>query len=617
MKTLTNNLTKFLPSICVLFVLLLVPDFAFAMDGFQQVMWGVVSTVFGSIAGWAGKLLNLGINDFVIGFGTMYTTGGVGAAVDLAWVSVRDMFNITFIFGLVYIGFKMILNSDDSNTRRWLINLIMAAILVNFSLYFTKFVVDMSNIIATEVALSGFNTDPKVTDRSEVLVSDTFADAIGLVSLFGNGDTVSVNGQSQKITDVVADKGAWSYIFGTMMFLIVAAFVFAAGGILLIIRAVVLCIYMVLSPLMFIGWVFPQLQRYTSEYWSGFLGRAFFAPLYILLLYLSASILNGYRNGLDDDPQLSALLTSGGDGVDLTFASSMTPFILAAVFLVASIVIANKLGANGAGAAISTGKNLSGKLRRGVTRTAGGATAGVAAYGGRKFIGGTANRIAENAAIQRLARRGGMAGIVGRAVANTAHYGRTASFDARNVGGLGKATGLGEGKKGGYANDQKEQEKKDKERSERYSTQEDDQFYKDAGEGVEQIKNQYDQIIKNINQTVSDLSKETNPARRQALYQQLRDQEAAKTTIEKDTSTQDAKEFNYVRKNNKKMRLNTYAETVERRGEDFGGWRKFLTDQQANTRSAGAIRKEKSDVQKLVDFLQDKDKGGGNSKDEE
>ena len=77
--------------------------------------------------GMGGYLLNVGIEQFVVGFGDKFLTSGVGIAVDTLWVSVRDMFNLTFIFGLVYLGFKMILNSDDSNTRRWLIHLLLSS----------------------------------------------------------------------------------------------------------------------------------------------------------------------------------------------------------------------------------------------------------------------------------------------------------------------------------------------------------------------------------------------------------------------------------------------------------------------------------------------------------
>jgi hypothetical protein len=350
-------------------------------DVIATALYGIVISFFGHFVGLIGLLLDYALVEFVIGFGDSFdTTGGVGAQVDTLWVNVRDIFNMTFIFGLVYIGFKMILNSDDSNTRRFLVSLIMAALLVNFSLFFTKVIIDVSNILATEIAVSGFNSDPD----GDPSISTTFMDVTGITSALGVKD----------LEGKVQGAGVYGYIFGSLILFIVAIFVFAAGAFMLIIRYVSLIIYMILSPFMFIGWVFPQLQKYTDQYWSGFLGKAFFAPIYILLVYLSLSIMNAFysastvKNG---GSQLADTLGGSGSGTIDTFAGSLPPFILAAVMMVASVVIASKLGADGAGAAMSIGNKASRwakqKVQNGTRKTAG------AVYGGAKYaVANTAGR---------------------------------------------------------------------------------------------------------------------------------------------------------------------------------------------------------------------------------
>jgi hypothetical protein len=586
----SKSTTVYLP---ILFgLLLLLPSIAFADGlGLWWILWLFVNTVFGSLAALAGILLDLSISKYIFEFGDLYSTGGWGSAVDTAWLSIRDFFNITFIFGMVYLGFQMILNSDDSQTKKWLISLIMAAVLVNFSLYITKFVIDISNSLASEIISTAFINE----DTGEVDVSESFMDSMGLTSLFDQVPDKEVIGES-----------AAGFVFGAMIIFIVMMFVFGAGAILLTIRFVVLLLYMVFSPFMFIGWVFPQLKKYTDQYWSGFLGRAFFAPIYLLLLYVSISIIQSAFGvaGKDGSGKVLGIIkeSTGADKVEsLTVGNSFPIFMIASIFLVASLVIAQKMGAVGGEAAVKATKRGVGAL-----------TAGLAARGGRRFIGGGANMIAENKKIQEWARRKGRAGIGGRLIADGAHKGRTASFDARNVAGLGKATGTGEGKKGGYAATQKEKEKKAKERADRYSTQEDDQFYEDAGEGVANIKNEYDQILKNIDQTVSDLSNTTDPQERKDLFQDMRGLEEEKTSVENSThggfAEDDMKDFNYVRKNNKTLRQNTYASNLERRLSSEPGFG-FLLDHQSNEKSAAAIRKNlsKSNTDRLIDALKDID----------
>jgi len=338
----------------------------------DDLLWTFVNNVFGWLAGAMGVLLNFAIENYIIGFGTQFISGGVGGAVDATWTAVRDIFNLTFIFGLVYIGFKMILNSDDSNTRRWLVNLILAALLVNFSLFITKFIVDFSNILATEIITNGFAKSPSSISAGGAAydISGTFAQIFGATSIF-DGSWINKNPQ----------PGNYMYIFGAAIIFIVMAFVFATGAFMIIIRFVALCLYMVMSPMMFLGWVFPQFSGMTSRYWRGFLGRAFFAPVYALLLYFSAFILDS----MPRNPNFAnAFTTTGTTGV----ASTIMPFVIGSVFLLASVVVANRMGADGASAAIRVGQNVQRRAQRGLQRGAVGAgrfglrnTAGYGAQG--------------------------------------------------------------------------------------------------------------------------------------------------------------------------------------------------------------------------------------------
>lgn len=436
LKTLTIALPVFLVSVSVASAQIA----EMLSNGIQQVLWDVVVNFFGTITAICGALLDYSIQEFIVGFGSNFLASGVGQAVDTLWVYVRDLFNLFFIFGLVWLGLQMILNSDDSGTRRWLVNLIMAALLVNFSLYITKFIVDITNVFATQIVNNGFG----VSTPSQVMMN-----SLALSSAFG----------SNLPTTVTDGGGGWAYIFGTAMVLIVAAFVFAAGAVMLMLRYAVLAIYMVLSPLMFIGWVFPQLSNVASRYWRGFLGRAFYAPVYILLLYFAAFIMERFFNGSLGAGQqnFSVLFSGNASNFQSTLQATMPAFIIACIFMISAIVVGQKLGADGAGASVKMGRNLTGRLRRGATRAAGAGTAGVAAWGARNTAGRAANAYANSETGKRRAATsylGKQAYRASKAVAGS-------SFDARQVGGVGKDLGVGTGTKGGYAKTVKDREKAD------------------------------------------------------------------------------------------------------------------------------------------------------------
>ncbi|HEY0964408.1 MAG TPA: hypothetical protein VGE31_01290 [Candidatus Paceibacterota bacterium] len=431
----------------------------------QNVIWTLVVNLTGMLLGVGGAILDFSINNFVIGFGTTFLNSGVGLAVNQTWVIIRDFVNLGFIFGLVFIGFKMILGSDTSNTRRWLINLIIAALLVNFSLLMTKVVVDFSNELSGQIAVSGLGaTGPDGDGRYTSNVSARVMDVMGISSIFDRFDMGSSG---------VPESGGWGYIIGTGILFLITAFVFGAGGILLIIRFAVLNIYMMLSPIMFIGWVMPFVGDQMSKYWKGFLKRAFFAPIYLLFIYFGLQVLVGLRQsvqGFGTDSMSYAQALGGADasgnfGQALTSGTTISFFLLACVFMIASLVAAQKLGAEGAGQAIKIGKDISNRAQRAAKRGAGAATFGAAASLGRN----TAGRYAYNRLNDDKFKARAASSTSGKFMYKVAEKTAGASFDARTVGGFGKTAGIGEGNKGGYKKAVDQRIKNDK------------QFLKDIG----------------------------------------------------------------------------------------------------------------------------------------
>jgi len=146
---------------------------------------------------------------------------------------------------------------------------------------------------------------------------------------------------------------------------------------MLIIRFAALCILMVFSPLMFLGWVFPGLSSISRSYMSQFLGRAFFAPAYLMLIYLSAFIMGSYNKSASD----FAAAFAGNDPA--ATAASMGPFLLICVFLIASVVVAGKMSTTGASTTISIGRNIQGRAQRVVKNTA----AGTGRFAARNTVG--------------------------------------------------------------------------------------------------------------------------------------------------------------------------------------------------------------------------------------
>lgn len=413
------------------FVLLVLPSFALAQsDGssdtgitnyLQGLLWDLLTMIGGFMVWFGGKLINYAVTYYVVGFGNFFIESGLGDSVNSLWSIVRDIFNLTFIFGLVFIGFKLIFG--DGSAKRALGTLIMAALLINFSLFITKFVIDFSNIAAAQFA-SAFLVG------TEYNLSEGFMRLFGLNGVFSTGNPLP-------------STAGWTYIFLTFFLFVVAAFVFIAGGIMLIIRFVVLNIYMILSPVMFLGWVFPGFAGTSKSYWNGFLQRAFFAPAYLLMLYLSHQVLVNMRLSQGASQKLNGVATNNAAAANAAFDQTIPLFLVSIIFLIASLIVAQKMGAQGATSAIAIGKRLTGKAKQ----VAAGATIGGAAWAGRN----TAGKLADKASSSDWLNRKASTSLLGKKALQASRGIAGSSFDARNVAGLGKKYGLGTGATGGYS----------------------------------------------------------------------------------------------------------------------------------------------------------------------
>lgn len=388
-----------------------------------------------SIITWfGGALLEASIQSFILETGTLLKSGtDLGSVIENLWTLIRDIANLAFIFGLIYAGLAMIIKPDSGSAKRTVASVIIAAILINFSLFFVRLIVDVSNYIAVEVnntMISGSGS-----------ISEKIGDTLGITSFY----KVPKNNFGD-----ITTGGNFAFYFMGALLLIVAGFVLAAGAILLIIRFVALIFIMIFSPLLFATTIFPQTADIAGKLWRALFNYAFFAPAYLLLLIISIKVLDGFMIALG--VKGSAFTEAMADNAVKTGAIGVIAYFTAAImFLIFSLQIAQKFGIKGADKVVGAAKIGMGA-----------ATVGLAARGLRYGTG----KIAETELMKKygdkLTAKAGDKGLGGWAARQALKSGRSvgnASFDVRNTG-AGAALGLGAGIEG-YKS---QKDKKDAER---------------------------------------------------------------------------------------------------------------------------------------------------------
>lgn len=334
--------------------LLLAPSLAFAaeIDSISGLIIGAV----GFLLWIAASMFDASITLFVLQMGELVTgtTGiGIGKSIDLVWAIVRDLVNLTFIFGLVYVGIKTILNAG-TDTKKMLATIIISALLVNFSLFISKVVIDVSNIAAIEIYQQmGIAEEDRPPEYAAPSVASAFMAQMGIVQLVatpGGGSTALSTG---RWLDTAGNlDGYLVFVIGASIFILVAALVFAAGAILLSIRFGLLILLMMLSPVAFAASVFPVFAGWSKKWWKTLLSQAFFAPAYLFMIYITLMVAEGYR---DETASFAGIYspteTMFSDGFE-----SAAFFAITIVLMVASLVIAKQMGAYGANTALAFGE---------------------------------------------------------------------------------------------------------------------------------------------------------------------------------------------------------------------------------------------------------------------
>lgn len=507
---------------------------------YQVVAWiaiGIVS-LFAWLVGLAGVLLNFTVTYLVVGMGEMILKNGFGVAIESLWKLVRDLVNLAFIFALLYLGITTIIQGGTSKVKSALAAIIVSMLLVNFSLYFAKAVIDVGNFTAYTIynVMAKQDGSPGYVTNESIGISGVFADRVGAIHLLTSGN----NSVQQRILDQSVSQGSVGflivYALGASIFLFMLAFAFAYGAFLLVVRFVTLIIIMISAPIAFLPTNVPAMAKLRDRWIKTLITQAFVAPVYLFGFYLTLLVL--MHTPWQTENGLAALFSGGNDF--MAGFQSLLFFVVAIGMLIGTTAQVKGMAASGA------------EVSQALTKTAGKSIAGIASTGGylgRNIGGRIGRRFAEDDKLKTAAKEGGFSGFIARRKLNTATAAYKGSWDLRNtsaVGAAAKKTGLdvGKGSKENYEKRLKEIKKKELEYAESLNV--------DDSPEITAAKEKEKKYEGNIKAYREELSKpETTPTRRAELDTLIR--------AEKENLEDAKKEVTEAKSANQRA----YADTVQ------------------------------------------------------
>src|SRR3990167_1991429 len=195
----------------------------------------------------------------------MYSAG----FVEQIWRIVRDFANIFFILVLLYAAFQLILGlAGSSNAKKVIANVIIIALVVNFSLFFTKIVIDSSNILAlifyNKITVTGSSYVPIDTSATSVEQKDiagSLVSAFNINTFFSQELFSKIDSGNQQFG---VGSGINNYTLLSMMLIygiIIGALTYAffIAGFAFFGRMVTLILLLIVSPFAFVSYAVPKL----------------------------------------------------------------------------------------------------------------------------------------------------------------------------------------------------------------------------------------------------------------------------------------------------------------------------------------------------------------------
>lgn len=256
-----------------------------------------------TISGW---MLDLSIYYSVVNMGAILGASGVV----FVWSIARDLSNMALIFVLLYTAFNIIIESTSSgNAKKLIVNVIIVALLVNFSGFFVRAATDVSNAVAYEFYKA---IVPKNVAAQSIIGSVSWgfignsqawkfwAGRSQSAQTTGEESWIENNSKNLSLTKIFGDF-IFDLLFGGISF-----FVFIYLAILFILRIITITAVFMFSPILVLAYAVPGIKGTASKWQKNLTNQLIFAPAMMFFLYATVMMMKK-GVGFDSEDSMGVL----------------------------------------------------------------------------------------------------------------------------------------------------------------------------------------------------------------------------------------------------------------------------------------------------------------------
>jgi hypothetical protein len=413
--------------------------FQSVVDGAKYLLQALlIGMIAGPLLTISGLLFDTVLTISIVNFSNIIGSIGTGtdSAIYATWVLIRNLFNIIILFQLLKIAIQKILGDlvgKQDDLKKRLIAIIIFALLTNFSFFFTKALVDLSNIAALQFYAGMAEPKPEGTNVFQNSISIAMVEGLGIktgliLDITGAASAENLLGATSEGA-VAKDSFQDSFIGILILFLLLllASFILVQGAAIFMTRMVVLILLIILSPLMFARGIVGFVEKWSDKWWSTLLEQLYVAPLYLAMLFIVLKVGGGGTEyGL-----LAKLVdpaTSGFAGGTVSYFGSIIAMIIQGGIMAGLFIAAVKIAKDFGGVAAQ-------KSSAWGARAYGAAVGGAGGYAMRKSVGRLGASVTTGkwgTSLQNAKQQGGIRGALANSVLTVGTSASNAKFDVRN-----------------------------------------------------------------------------------------------------------------------------------------------------------------------------------------
>ena len=259
-----------------------------AVTSLVKIVGAIILTMLGVFIGVAALLIIV-----PLAMGVLLTHPDATGFLVQGWTIFRDLANLGFVLGIIVIAIGTIVRYKSYTVQSLLPKLVVAALLVNFSLVLAVPFIQLSDSFSFYYLgqITGVGSGDTVSMFNAA--KNQFISITQPIDVLKNADASNARGVDPVnfgLTMAASDMRTIIEVTYAIFIGAIIMFTLLGLGVVLFIRFYYLAFLLMISPVAWVLWIFPQTSGNFKKWWEKFIHWNIFPPVVLFFVYLALAL---------------------------------------------------------------------------------------------------------------------------------------------------------------------------------------------------------------------------------------------------------------------------------------------------------------------------------------